>query len=94
MNLLIPFVSGNRTSTRVRWRKYFPLKLFRTFTGKMTRGLSLQMVFSPFFVETLFHVETLSLHPMKQYIITTMLDVVLHCFCFVFAFALVSLHGD
>ena len=30
------------------------LKLFRTFTGKMTRGLSLQMVFSPLFVETLF----------------------------------------
>ena len=29
------------------------LKLFRTFTGKMTRGLSLQMVFSLFFVETL-----------------------------------------
>ena len=33
---------------------------------------------------------------MKQYIITTMLDVVLllHCFCLVFAFWLVSLHGD
>ena len=30
------------------------LKLFRTFTGKTTRGLSLQMVFSPLFVETLF----------------------------------------
>ena len=30
------------------------LKLFRTFTGKMTRGFTLQMVFSPFFVETLF----------------------------------------
>ena len=30
------------------------LKLFRIFTGKMTRGLSLQMVFSPLFVETLF----------------------------------------
>ena len=29
------------------------LKLFRTFTGKMTRGLSLQMVFSPLFLETL-----------------------------------------
>ena len=29
------------------------LKLFRTFTEKMTRGLSLQMVFSPLFVETL-----------------------------------------
>ena len=29
------------------------LKLFRTFTGKITRGLSLQMVFSPLFVETL-----------------------------------------
>ena len=29
------------------------LKLFRTFTGKMTRWLSLQMVFSPLFVETL-----------------------------------------
>ena len=42
-----------------------------------------------------YHVETLSLHPMKQYIITaTMLDVVLHCFCFVFASCLVSLHGD
>ena len=32
------------------------LKLFRTFTGKMTRGLSLQMVFSPLFVEILFTV--------------------------------------
>ena len=41
-----------------------------------------------------YHVETLSLQPMKQYIITTMLDVVLHYFCFVFAFCLVSLHGD
>ena len=41
-----------------------------------------------------YHVETLSLQPMKQYIITTMLDVVLRCFCFVFAFSLVSLHGD
>ena len=30
---------------------------------------------------------------MKQYIITTILDVVLHCFCFVFAFCLVSLHA-
>ena len=30
------------------------LKLFRTFTGKMTRGLSLQMTFSPLFVKTLF----------------------------------------
>ena len=41
-----------------------------------------------------YHVEVLSLQPMKQYIITTMLDVVLHCFCFVFAFCLVSLHDD
>ena len=30
------------------------------------------------------HVKALSLQPMKQYIITTMLDIVLHCFCFVF----------
>ena len=29
------------------------LKLFRTFTGKMTRGLSLQMVFSLLFLENL-----------------------------------------
>ena len=41
-----------------------------------------------------YHAEALSLQPMKQYIVTTMLDVVLHCFCFVFAFCLVSLHGD
>ena len=41
-----------------------------------------------------YHVEALSLQPMKQYILTTMLDVVLNCFCFVFAFCLVSLHGD
>ena len=41
-----------------------------------------------------YHVEALSLQPMKQYIITIMLDVVLHCFCFVFALCLVSLHGD
>ena len=54
MNLPIPFVSGNRTaSPRVRWRKYFPLKPFRNFTGKITRGLSLQMVFSLLFPETL-----------------------------------------
>ena len=32
------------------------LKLFRIFTGKMTRGLSLQIVFSPLFVETLLFV--------------------------------------
>ena len=31
---------------------------------------------------------------MKQYIITTMLDVVLDCLCFVFAFSLVPLYGD
>ena len=41
-----------------------------------------------------YHVEALSLQPMEQYIITTMLDVVQHCFCFVFAFCLVSLLGD
>ena len=29
------------------------LKLFRTFTGKMTRGLSLRMVFSLLFEDTL-----------------------------------------
>ena len=29
------------------------LKLFPTFTGKFDKGLSLQMVFSPLFVETL-----------------------------------------
>ena len=29
------------------------LKLFRTFTGKITRGLSLQMVFSLILLETL-----------------------------------------
>ena len=40
------------------------------------------------------YVETLSLQLTKQYIITTMFDVVLNCFCFVFAFCLVSLHGD
>ena len=28
-----------------------------------------------------YHAEALSLQPMKQYIITTILDVVLHCFC-------------
>ena len=39
-------------------------------------------------------VEALSSQPMKQYVINTMLDVVLHCFCLVFAFCLVSLHGD
>ena len=31
---------------------------------------------------------------MKQYIITTLFDDVLHCFCFVFAVCLVALHGD
>ena len=30
---------------------------------------------------------------MKQYIITAMFDEVLHYFCFVFAFCLVSLHS-
>ena len=39
-------------------------------------------------------VVTLSLQPISQYIITTMLDDVLHCFCFVFDVFLVSLHGD
>ena len=33
------------------------LKLFRTFTGRMTRGLSLRMVFSLLFQDTLFYVE-------------------------------------
>ena len=32
------------------------LKLFRTFTGRMTRGLSLRMVFSLLFQDTLFFV--------------------------------------
>ena len=41
------------TSTRVRWRKYLPLKLFPNFTENMTRGLSLQMVFNLLFPETL-----------------------------------------
>ena len=41
-----------------------------------------------------YNADTLSLQPMKHYIITTMLDLVLHCFCFVFAFCLVSLDGD
>ena len=40
------------------------------------------------------YIEVLSLQPMKQYIITAMFDDVPHCFCFVFAFCLVSLHGD
>ena len=31
------------------------LKLFRTFTGKMTRGLSLRMVFSLLFQDTLLY---------------------------------------
>ena len=35
------------------------LTLFRTFTGKMPRGLSLQMVFSPLFVETLLSVDNI-----------------------------------
>ena len=33
------------------------LKLFRTFTGKMTRGLSLRMVFSLLFQDTLLSVD-------------------------------------
>ena len=32
------------------------LKLFRTFTGRMTKGLSLRMVFSLLFQDTLFRV--------------------------------------
>ena len=42
------------------------------------------------------HVEVLSLQPMEQYIITSTLfdDVLEHWPCFVFAFCLVSLHGD
>ena len=36
----------------------------------------------------------LSLQPMKQYIISTMFDDVLHCFSFVFAFCLVPLRDD
>ena len=39
-------------------------------------------------------VEVLSLQPMKQYIVTTLFGDVLHCFCFVFTFCLVSLYGD
>ena len=33
-----------------------------------------------------YYVEAWLLQPMKQYIITTRFDVVLHCSCFVFAF--------
>ena len=33
------------------------VKLFRTFTGRMTRGLSLRMVFSLLFQDTLFSAE-------------------------------------
>ena len=43
------------------------LKLFRTFTGKMTRGLSLQMVFSPLFVETLLVGGALLSRPVTDY---------------------------
>ena len=41
-----------------------------------------------------YHVVAFSLQPMKRYIITTMFDNVRHCFCFVFIFCLVPLHGD
>ena len=34
------------------------LKLFRTFTGKMTSELSLRMVFSLLFQDTLLHIKT------------------------------------
>ena len=33
------------------------LKLFRTFTGKMTRGLSLRMIFSLLFQDTLLYIK-------------------------------------
>ena len=39
---------SDRTSTRVRWEKYFPLELFGTFTEKMTRGLRL-FLYSTYF---------------------------------------------
>ena len=35
-------------------------------------------------LNAMYQVEVLSLQPMKQYIITTLFDDVLHCFCFVF----------
>ena len=47
----MPFVSGNRTSTRVRWLQYFPLNLFSNFTEKLTRGLSLLLVFNLLFFQ-------------------------------------------
>ena len=51
------------------------LKLFRTFTGKMTRGLSLQMVFSPLFVETLLFPTPLPSSKMPLSIIQFLLNV-------------------
>ena len=37
---------SDRTRTRVRWGKHFPLELFRTFTEKMTRELNLLLMFN------------------------------------------------
>ena len=63
-------------------------KLFRTFTGKMTRGLSLRMVFSLLFQDTLlcsgFVFTAYVCNSILSNIITTMFGDVLHCFCFVF----------
>ena len=41
------------------------LKLFRTFTGKMTRGLSLRMVFSLLFQDTLFYARSVLIKKSK-----------------------------
>ena len=50
---------SDRTGTFVLWRKHFPLKLFRTFTDKMTRGLSILFIFNLLFQETVFVVASL-----------------------------------
>ena len=50
---------SDRTGTFVLWRKHFSLKLFRTFTDKMTRGLSILFISNLLFQETVFVVASL-----------------------------------
>ena len=51
------------------------LKLFRTFTGKMTRGLSLRMVFSLLFQDTLFNGVRVIRHYIRTILLCPSLDV-------------------
>ena len=90
---------GHQTQQKQKIKPYMTKKVviiyaYISIGPSSIRGLGQQYCYpsgNPF----KYHVVALSLQPiMLQYIMTTIFDDVLHCFCFVFTFCLVSLHGD